>query len=323
MRILRFAFILFLFVLKTNKSFSQEVFSLFYASPTPYITRSSPVPKGEFSKLTIPLKHVQNLLMIEATINGVSGNLILDTGAPYLVLNKTYFRKGLSETNQVATGITGKGGEVVKTTVKKFQLQELYYENVEADITNLAQIENSKGVKVLGLMGTNLFTEFELIIDTRRDQLILYKLDRNGERIFKGNETEKAAIQVPFLLTNNIIYLEGIINEKNLRFCFDSGAEVNVLSSSVNKKVISNFMVQRRSLLVGSGGQRLEVINGILKQVDVGGHSFAYMQTYLTPLADLQQVYDNYFDGILGYPLMFYGAVGINFKKKEFSMYLY
>lgn len=261
--------------------------------------------------------------MIEASINGVSGNLILDTGAPYLVLNKTYFRKGFTETDQVASGITGKGGDVLKTFVKKFQLQELYYENVEADITNLAQIENSKGVKVLGLMGTNLFTEFEMLIDTRRDALILYKLDRQGERFYRGDAPQTADVKIPFMLSNNIIYIDGMIQEKSLRFCFDSGAEVNVLNTKVNKKVLDDFIVQRRSLLVGSGGQRAEVINGIIKAAEIGGHSFATMQTYLTPLGELQRIYDNYFDGILGYPLMFNGTVGINFKKKEFSMYLY
>jgi 5S rRNA maturation endonuclease (ribonuclease M5) len=261
--------------------------------------------------------------MIEASINGVSGNLILDTGAPYLVLNKTYFRKGISETDQVSTGITGKGGDVLKTTVKKFQLQELYYENVEADITNLAQIENSKGVKVLGLMGTNLFTEFEMLIDSRRDVLILYKLDKKGERINKDDLLKQADINIPFTLLNNIIYIDGSIKEKSMRFCFDSGAEVNVLSTKVSKTVLNEFIVQRRSMLVGSGGQRAEVINGIIKAAEIGGHSFATMQTYLTPLGELQRIYDNYFDGILGYPLMFNGTVGINFKKKEFSMYLY
>ena len=302
---------------------AQEVFSFFYAPPNPYLNRPSPEPKGVFNKLIIPLKHVQNLMMVEVTINGERGNLILDTGAPYLVLNKTYFRKGLRETNLVASGITGSGGDVSTTKVKKLQIQELYYENVEADITDLAQIENSKGVKVLGLMGANLFSEFEIIIDVRRDLMVLFKLDKQGKRIENEANYELPDLKLPITIQNNILYIDGKIHEKKLRFCFDSGAEVNVLNTKVDKDVLEDFAARRRSLLVGSGGKRAEVISGVVKDVNLGDQHFITMQTYLTPLADLQRIYENYFDGILGYPLMYYGSVGINFKKKEFSMYLY
>ncbi len=311
------------FILNSYKSSAQEVFSLFYGPPTPYMNRANPKPKGDFTKLVIPLKHVQNLMMIEVSINGESGNLILDTGAPYLVLNKTYFRKGATKTDQVANGITGPGGDVSTTKVKRLQLQELYFENVEADITNLAQIENSKGVKVLGLMGTNLFSEFEVLIDVRSDVLTIFKLNKQGIRLDSSEIYKQADFTIPIDVRNNIIYIEGNINDKKMRFCFDSGAEVNVLSTKVNKHVLEEFVVQRRSLLVGSGGQRAEVISGVVKQVNIGAQNFMTMHTYLTSLVELQRIYDHYFDGILGYPLMFNGSVSINFKKKEFSMYLY
>ncbi|MBK7441147.1 MAG: hypothetical protein IPI65_06360 [Bacteroidetes bacterium] len=50
-----------------------------------------PIPQGEFDELFIPLKRVQNLFLIEARVDSLVGNFILDTGAPHLVLNKTYF----------------------------------------------------------------------------------------------------------------------------------------------------------------------------------------------------------------------------------------
>ncbi len=302
---------------------SEEVLVLPAFSPLPYAHTSTPEPQGNFVQLTIPLKHVQNLFLIEATINGVSGNFILDTGAPYLVLNKTYFRSGSSKTDLVASGISGKGGDVSTLTVKKLQVQELFYENVEADVTNLAQIENSKGVKILGLMGTNLFLQFEMEIDARRDLLILYKLNKNGERLVNSSIARIPDIVLPMLLVNNIVFIDGKIKEKPLRFCFDSGAEVNILSSNAPRKVIAEFKVLRRSVLLGAGGQRAEVLAGVVKQVDIGGHTFTAMQTYLTSISELQKVYASYFDGILGYPLLFNSVVSLNFKKKEFSMYLY
>lgn len=318
-------FLLFFLQLCFNTTFvfSENESILPFVLPQPYQITSDPEPKGDFLKLVIPLKHIQNLLMVEATINGVSGNFILDTGAPYLVLNKTYFRDKMSKTDLVASGITGKGSEVGRTKIDKLQVQELYYENVEADISNLAQIENSKGVKVLGLLGTNLFTQFEISIDVRRDVMQLYKLSKSGERLFKEQSQVNPDLQLPFELINNIIFIDGKIKEKALRFCFDSGAEVDVLSSTANRKVLTEFKVLRRSVLVGSGGQRAEVLSGVLKQLQLGNHNFIALQTYLTNLNDLKTAYATYLDGVLGYPLLFNGVVAINFKQKKFSMYFY
>src|SRR3954454_17668013 len=40
----------------------------------------------------IPFTRAGNLILIQATVDTMVGNFILDTGAPYLVLNITYFR---------------------------------------------------------------------------------------------------------------------------------------------------------------------------------------------------------------------------------------
>jgi len=296
-------------------------------SYSPTIKKKSPVrapaPLGFFNKLVIPINHVENLLLIEVTINGMVGNFILDTGAPCLVLNKTYFREGFNQSAQLATGITGEGSEVFRTRVEKLQIQDLYYENLEAEITSLAQIENSKGVKILGLLGTNLFTEFELEIDVRGDVLTIYKLTKEGERVEKETETKTADVKIPFNLNNNIIFVKGKIKDKELNFCFDTGAEVNVLATNVNRKILTDFVIRKRSILMGVGGQKAEVLSGFVKQVIIGEIPFANMQTYLSSVSELQNVYETFFDGIFGYPLLFNGVVNVNFKKKEFLMYLY
>ncbi len=48
---------------------------------------------GSLSSIVIPLKQAGRLFLIEARIDDQEGNLIFDTGATGLVLNRTYFRK--------------------------------------------------------------------------------------------------------------------------------------------------------------------------------------------------------------------------------------
>jgi hypothetical protein len=52
---------------------------------------SRPTMPPETDVLTIPLKSAGRLFMIEAIIDNQSGNLIFDSGATGLVMNRTYF----------------------------------------------------------------------------------------------------------------------------------------------------------------------------------------------------------------------------------------
>ena len=110
----------------------------------------------------IPFKRANNLILIEASIDTLSGNFVLDTGAPGLILNKTYFRESWSSNTFEATNATGSSSAVSKTIVRDFNINELHFSKINAEITELSHIENKRGVKILGLLGVNLFKDYEL-----------------------------------------------------------------------------------------------------------------------------------------------------------------
>ncbi|NTW26393.1 MAG: hypothetical protein HGA37_16960, partial [Lentimicrobium sp.] len=64
-------------------------------------------PMGDFQTVVIPLKRAGRLFLIEARIDDQEGNLIFDTGASGLVLNRTYFRKYAAYEKAAGGGITG------------------------------------------------------------------------------------------------------------------------------------------------------------------------------------------------------------------------
>src|ERR1700761_1873089 len=66
-----------------------------------------PAPTGDFKTLVVPIKKAGNLIIVEAQVDTVEGNFVLDTGAPYLVLNETYFRYLPKIADQEAAGING------------------------------------------------------------------------------------------------------------------------------------------------------------------------------------------------------------------------
>ncbi|MGB3076414.1 MAG: aspartyl protease family protein [Chitinophagales bacterium] len=283
-------------------------------------------PEGDFEVLVVPIKRAENLLLVEATVDSVTGNFIVDTGAPYLVLNKTYFRKGKSKDGASAGGVTGgMNTAVTKTVINRLTIQELYYKSLQADMVSLGHIEDSKGVKILGLLGASLFSDLEMEIDVSRNVLYLYKLNKSGDRIATTGTTTSVQqrLQIPFVIENNIIFINTSIGGNKLRYCLDTGAEINVLGNEAPKKVLQHFKLSSRNSLTGTSNQRVEVFGGELDELTIGDHAFLNTQTILTGLAGLQMVYNTNIDGILGYNFLAEGRVIINFRKKQLTMYFY
>lgn len=282
-----------------------------------------PMPQGDFDVLVIPLKRVQNLYLVEARVDSIVGNFILDTGAPHLVLNKTYFNNGRSAPGSSQYGITGGGNTVLNTTIDSLVISELFYTRVDADIVNLGHLEDARGVRILGLLGTTLFSRMEMEIDMRNDLLYLYRLDENGERIVPSTHKQAPDLQIPLEIVNDILFIEGRIANKKLRFCLDTGAERNVLSNTVSNKVISHFTLTKSSNLAGSGGSGQLVLNGVIDSVVTADVAFRDMPFLLTNLSYLELVYGTTVNGVLGYDYLSKGIVVINTRKKLLTMYFY
>ena len=89
---------------------------------------------GKTDSVFIPLKRVGNLLLLEAEIDGVVGNFIVDLGAPYLVLNSTYFRDYEIDDDYYAGTLISETDYVRRTKVQKLSIQGLEYSNLSADV---------------------------------------------------------------------------------------------------------------------------------------------------------------------------------------------
>lgn len=271
-----------------------------------------PEPKGEFTKLVIPLKRAQNLMLVEAQVDSVLGYFILDTGAPYLVLNQTYFHDFNINPNQVAVGVTGEDEVQRTTTVQKLKIRDLYYENIEADLTDLSLIEDKRGVKILGLLGVNLFIQMEMEIDLANSVLTLHKLDRKGERLTEGMFEYDHELKMR--LRNYAIAIPAGVGEKSLLFCFDTGAEIVVLGNDLSEAVYDKVEITGQKKLVGAGGEGIEVLFGNVENLDVG-FPLSNLSVIITDLNAIGKSYGFRVDGIVGFDLLKQGVVCVNFRK--------
>jgi len=268
----------------------------------------------------IPLKRAGRLLLIEAKVGEVTGNLVFDSGANGMVLNSTYFRDHVKSGGSTPGGVTGNIGIVEQIVVNRIEFAGLTYKNITADITNLGHIENRRGIKIIGLIGFSMMRKLEIVIDAKNNQLKLFRIDKSGKRI-NGNSLEFVADHTQRIEGNsNILFLKGTIAGKTLNFCFDTGCETNVICSDCNRSIMNTLTITRRSEVVGAGTGGSEVLFGRMNDFTIGNKKIPNMETIITNLNALSESYGIKTDGMLGYDFMEQGIICINFVKRQFGI---
>lgn len=280
---------------------------------------------GDTNTMAIPFSRAGNLIVVKAEADTIEGNFILDTGAPYLVLNITYFRdypqKHIDGTEQ--TSMTGSSPSLARTRIKTFSFGSLSLSALDADLANLGHIENSKGVKILGLLGMELFKQCELIIDYDRNLIYLHKISRKEANTYTHELLKDTAAyrSFPIDLTDNRIMVSTVMAGKKLKFIIDCAAESNVLSSKLPEKVFNNVEITGRVMLSGVGNRKVEALYGDLKNMKMGNYDLGTLPMLITNLENTCFAYAGCIDGILGFDFLSLHRVGFNFVKRK--MYIW
>jgi hypothetical protein len=293
-------------------------------SPGDYHVTPNPVLQTDSPNCVIPFTRAGNLIVVQATVDSISGNFILDTGAPYLILNLTYFRDyQANNSGEEQTGITGTGAVVPKTSVSKFRLGNLQYNRVDADMINLGHIENNKGIKILGLLGMQLFRQCEVIIDYDKNLIYLCYLNKRTLGNYKNEQLQDQSVYstVAIDVMDNRIIANTIMAGKKLRLILDSGAESNILDSRLPNKIFDNITITGRVVLSGSGSRKIEALSGDFKNMKVGDLDVGTLPVLITNLEKTCFSYSGCVDGILGFDFFSLHKIGFNFVTNK--MYIW
>jgi predicted aspartyl protease len=271
----------------------------------------------------ISFRRAGNLILIQARADTTNGNFILDTGAPSLVLNITYFRNYPSVLATAGGGITGSVPAVAHTTVGEFSFGTIKYRNVQANVINLGHIEDTRGMKIFGLLGVNLFKQFEMIIDYKRSVIYLHLIRKKEAATYKSEMLKDTVAYntFPIDITENKILTRAEVSGKRLNLILDTGAESNVLDSRLPNKIFENVTINRRVTLSGSGSEKVEALYGDLKNLKIGNKTMETFPLLITNLEQMCLAYDYCIDGMLGFDFLSQHKIGFNFVKRE--MYLW
>ncbi len=272
----------------------------------------------------VPFVKIGNLIVLQGTVDGVSGNFILDTGAPHLVLNQVYFRNYPVNvvSNEEHTSVSGTSAMIQKTTVKNFGIGEMAYHHLEADLVDLGQIENSKGIKVLGLIGYDLLRNCEIVIDYEAGILYFHRIGRregaryNSPHLQQGGFlTEEIAVQ------NNQVMLHMQMRGKKMKFVLDSGAETGILDSRLPESILAHVAIIGRMTIKGTGTKDVEALRGNISGLQMGTEVLEPLPVLIANLEHTCFAQNMGVHGVVGLQFMAVKKIGFNFVTRK--MYLW
>lgn len=275
------------------------------------------------SSCIIPFNRVGNLIVVRAKVDSIDGNFILDTGAAGLVLNITYFRDyETTIPDEQQSNITGSSSPVVRTSVGNVSLGSFNYSKMEADLVNLGNIENSKGIKVIGLLGIELFKACEMIIDFKENLIYLRKAQKKDPESKKHESLQDSTTYwtFPVEINNNRLIVTTQVPGKKLKLVIDCAAESNMLDSRLPDKVFENLSIVGKVKLVGVGNKKVDALLGNISNMRMGEYDMGNM---LVTVSNLERscFSDGGCDGVLGSNFLSMHKIGFNFVKREFYIW--
>ena len=286
---------------------------------------NDPVVTTDTPSCVIPFSRAGNLIVIRAKVGDTEGNFILDTGAPKLILNITYFRnlQDAAPAEGESGGITGETSPNSPAILQNFSFGPIKYHNVEADRINLGHLENSRGIKIHGLLGMQLFKRFEMIIDYDKSLIYLHLVSKKEMSTYKSEMLSDTSAYDEFSIKidDNKLLIYGEMSGKRLVFLIDTGAESNVLDSRLPDKIFENVNITNRIVLAGSGSQKVEALGGNMRNMKLGKVEIGILPVLVTNLVQMCYAYEKCIDGMLGFDFLSRQKIGFNFVRRK--MYIW
>ncbi len=263
----------------------------------------------------MPFRLEGDLLIIKATLDGQTGNFLLDTGAPDLILNQAYFAGVRIPWDQKQiVDFNGHASEALVFAVKKFSIGELPIKKKYALTVDLTSVEQVKGIHLLGIIGYSVLKDLELLIDFYHQELTVAPAQRKSS-FFSKIEPPTATYDLRF--SGHLPFLIAYIGKKKLRFGLDTGAEVNIIDDKSFKYAAPHFDATKKLKVKGITRHQQLATSGVLRHLAIDGQLVDPLDVTVISIASLNESLTFGLDGILGMPFLREGRVGVDYGERE------
>ncbi len=273
---------------------------------------------------TVPFELVDRLIVVQAEVNGVFGNYIVDSGAPTVMLNQTRFAADAIDSFEM-NHAAPKGAGGAMTDVKAARGLELSWgairmSGLDGLVTDLTHLEeNLGGIELAGLIGFNVLEQFQVYFDYAAQELTLIRLDGDN-RAVQQSTLGKPDLVVEFELMMHVPVLPVRIAGLDLKMGLDSGAAGGMIFTRWQDELRDEYEFIKRDELTGADhnvqmGDVVRIPNMQFGDLDYNDMTFRFND--LAGHGDFEVP----FDGLLGYEFLKTRPTAINFRARELTIW--
>jgi len=177
------------------------------------------------SNKSISFELVDGLIIVQASYSGVSGNFVLDTGAPTVLLNQVVKEKDFDLWTPGGTS----GGKEIR--VNGFRFGHIQRDQIEGWAMDLSFLERKINLPIAGIVGNEIWGNQQIIIDFNNQVITFHQ---KGDKLKIRPDNYDVAI-LPWKSNENqqrVISLE--LGGVERMMTFDTGAGITVLDAAIS-----------------------------------------------------------------------------------------
>lgn len=256
------------------------------------------------TRLQVPFILVNNLPVVQATVDGHTGNFILDTGAEVTLLNQRFFAGGVPSA-PTGAGATGTLARTASYEARSFVWQDLRLTDMTLTTTGLSHLG---AAPLLGLLGADLLGQYAVTLDYPHRLVTL--------QTAAAPPLPPPLAILPFTQRGHLPVLAVTIAGQSYDVALDSGASMNMLAESLLPALKDELSNSFTSSLGGASAQQRVVTGGTLRlAMLVPRLPLRDMVTIFTTIGPLARSQPTPVVGILGYEFLRQYQVTINYPK--------
>jgi len=268
---------------------------------------------------TVPFTLARNLIVVEAEINGVFGNYLVDTGAQSVVLNRPHFEPDDIETvvmdHASPSGANGAILDALGAVDLRLSWGEIKIDGLRGMVTDLSHLEKSLGVPVAGVIGYNVLERFQIHFDYAAQELTLYSLDDDFQPLVESDLGEPTQI-TEFKLVAHIPVFPVNIAGYELQMGLDSGAGEAMLFERWQATLDGQYeFIERTELRAGDKnvqmGDVVRIDNMRVQDINYADLTFRFNDIAAHSGKSMP------FDGLLGYEFLKTRPTALNFRTRR------
>lgn len=238
-----------------------------------------------------PITLSKGFIITEAIIEGRSVLVILDSGAPGLVLNQKYYQAN-QDSVVSCSGIYG-DFECRSRLVKRWEWLGVSNRNTSALVTDLSFLERSLNKEVHALIGLSVLHQFYVEIDYDQQVILLEK----------DLEEYPASSFNRFQYVNHLPVITCKVNGEKRILGLDTGSECNFLFDFTPSPDQDLQAATKPIIIVGTDNKE-NLRHRMMMNLEVNSSEETFPSEFIVDFDNDRDVHHLAFDGMLGQPFL-------------------